>query len=678
MEVRDFAESLLFGRDIEAKLLRPRELTDKEPGPALDRLPDLPFRPAGLRFLDEGESRPREARFPGRRALARDRERARVMHFFANHELLALELMALTLLRFPDAPVEFRRTLVGVMIDEQKHLELYLDRMAALGGSLGDLPCGRFFWDRLKKVPTPRHFLAGMSLGFEQANLDFSLHYIDTLREHDDAETLGVLRRVHEDEIRHVRRGLDLFREDASDEELFSVYRAHLAFPLGPQHGRARIFSREARIDAGLPVPFIDEMEACAASRGRPPRVRFMNPAVEEEIAGRPQIEALRRADRDLALMPALAAQAGDVVLVPEQPSIELRLDLTRAGLGPVDWIGFEEAPRVLAERPLGALAPFGRSPRSAAFARTLGLEEVGLADAALFAKDAVPALRTLLIESMVADPAADRLFFPKTEVVLDAATAIARAAGGGVIVKPVLSSAGRRQLRIRRPIRDEAEAAGLTARLESCGPFVVEEFLDRVADLSFHLDRLESGELRPRGLVRFHNDDQGQFLSAETAQAVTTLDPQAQRFLAGEGRTAGWFERLLDRLKEVLGARLAGASEAGPIGVDMMIVRDRLGALRLQPLVEINPRWTLGRLALEAARRIRRGVPGRLLILRRGRDRDEISRACELAGDLPLRLEGSPPLLVEGLILLGDDETDRRLLPVLAVGEQPIRLLGP
>ena len=60
-------------------------------------------------------------------------ERGRVLHFFANHELLALELMAVALLRFPDAPHSFRRGIIETMKEEQKHLNLYIESMNRLG-----------------------------------------------------------------------------------------------------------------------------------------------------------------------------------------------------------------------------------------------------------------------------------------------------------------------------------------------------------------------------------------------------------------------------------------------------------------------------------------------------------------------------------------------------------------
>jgi len=42
-------------------------------------------------------------------------------------------LIAWALLAHPDAPVQFRRGLVAILADEQRHLGLYFERLAALG-----------------------------------------------------------------------------------------------------------------------------------------------------------------------------------------------------------------------------------------------------------------------------------------------------------------------------------------------------------------------------------------------------------------------------------------------------------------------------------------------------------------------------------------------------------------
>ena len=110
MELREFAERVLFATTLEEKLLRPADISDEKPGAALVT-PSAPGRPAELQFKATGTARDH---FPGTRNLEHTRERGQLLHFFANHELLATELMALVLLKFPGSP---RRLSQGCFAD---------------------------------------------------------------------------------------------------------------------------------------------------------------------------------------------------------------------------------------------------------------------------------------------------------------------------------------------------------------------------------------------------------------------------------------------------------------------------------------------------------------------------------------------------------------------------------
>ena len=169
-----------------------------------------PVRPAGMSLVS---GRSRRVNFPTRAQLNTESMRGRALHFFANHELLALELMALALLRFPDAPPKFRRTLVATMRDEQKHMRLYMKRMAELGVELGEMPMNRFFWTAVSEVTCLSDFVARMSLTFEQANLDFALHYQNLFVDIGDHKTASIMGQVLEDEVRHVKHGLTYFQK---------------------------------------------------------------------------------------------------------------------------------------------------------------------------------------------------------------------------------------------------------------------------------------------------------------------------------------------------------------------------------------------------------------------------------------------------------------------------------
>jgi len=159
MEIRAFAEQVLLSESLAEKLTPPAaRLSDAEPGQAV-RVPE-PARPPELRFAPR-RTAPAMPRLGG---LDRPERRAVVHHIMANHELQALEVMAMVLCGFPDAPAEFRRGLVGVMADEQRHTRLHADRARALDCRFGSLPVNSYIWNKARAFTGVLDYLAGMTL----------------------------------------------------------------------------------------------------------------------------------------------------------------------------------------------------------------------------------------------------------------------------------------------------------------------------------------------------------------------------------------------------------------------------------------------------------------------------------------------------------------------------------
>lgn len=261
MNAREYALGIVTSETLAHKLVPPPEdLALEDPGEPL-RIA-APGRPANLAIASA-----RSVKTPPVAGMRDPAQRARILHALANHELQAIELFAWALLAYPDAPLAFRRGLVAILADEQRHFALYADRLAAHGTAFGDYPVTGHFWNKLDHLTTPLEFVCAMGLTFENANLDFAGDYALAARACGDEATAAVLDRVHEDEIRHVHFGWVWLRRFAGDDDPWQAYLAHVRFPLGPRRARGARFDREARQRAGFDEAFIAALEATAPTR---------------------------------------------------------------------------------------------------------------------------------------------------------------------------------------------------------------------------------------------------------------------------------------------------------------------------------------------------------------------------------------------------------------------------
>ena len=342
---------------------------DHAPGAGI-KTPSAPGRPPGL-GLDEWHHR-EKLRFRDVRHFHSEKERGLVLHFFANHELLALELMALALLKFPQAPEKFRRGLVQTLRDEQEHVRLYQQRMQEIGVEFGQIPVGDFFWKAIGPMETPMDFVTGLSLTLEQANLDYARHYAQVYRQLDDPETAAILERIYRDEIGHVKHGLTWFRRWQETElSEWEAYRQTLRFPLGPARAKGIGFNRAGRLKAGFSADYIDELELFSQSRGRCPAVYWFNANCEEQVAlGRPGFTPSRRVaelEADFQALPMLLCARDDVVLLREKPSAAFLRRMQELGFAIPEFVECSaDGLAALAERKVNALRPWGWSPDSA------------------------------------------------------------------------------------------------------------------------------------------------------------------------------------------------------------------------------------------------------------------------------------------------------------------------
>jgi uncharacterized ferritin-like protein (DUF455 family) len=213
----------------------------------------------------ESPGRPPELRVVGRaekkKSLASPIGRARALHTFFHHELQAAELMAWALLAFPETARGFRSGLVRITLDEIRHMDVYSKQIERLGHTVGDFVVRDWFWERVPSCESPESFVATMGLGVESANLEHTASFAARFRDAGDEEGALAQELVGREEEAHVRFGVRWFTQFTGGVD-FATWRRALPRPLSPMLMRGKPLQREARLRAGQPAAFVDELEA--------------------------------------------------------------------------------------------------------------------------------------------------------------------------------------------------------------------------------------------------------------------------------------------------------------------------------------------------------------------------------------------------------------------------------
>jgi hypothetical protein len=217
---------------------------------------------------------------------------------------------------------------------------------------------------------------------------------------------------------------------------------------------------------------------------------------------------------------------------------------------------------------------------------------------------------------------------------------------------------------------------------LHNGGEVIVEPWLERELDFSVQLEMERSG-LQLRGTTGLINDRKGQFLANWAETDYRRQFPAAVGDCFGSATAVvRSLHRLYDGIFSRLETELRRVGYVGPIGIDALIYRTPKGECRLKPVVEINPRYTMGRLTLELMKYVCPGSCGRLRLVTRGQARKEgffdlYRYANALAERLPLRCETEPhPGIRQGSICLNDPHRAQACLAIFEVSPS-LRLSG-
>jgi hypothetical protein len=279
----------------------------------------------------------------------------------------------------------------------------------------------------------------------------------------------------------------------------------------------------------------------------------------------------------DLQTLPMLFARADDVVRVDSPPRLEWLLHLEQSGFELPEFATTEQ----LAGRDLGERRPWGPD---------------------------APECRELYSKAWAAQWRPETTVWRSTGDVRQALGAVLSEYPDALIKAP-WSTSGQSRRPVRRDAPDGDRDRWVARMLASQGALLVEPRFERLLDLSVQLTVRDSGP-RVDGHVRFQTDQHGRFLGAICAPIDWGLPTDWRRFLAGDGQPERSVARQLDRVAETVGVALHGRGFRGPAGIDAMVIRGRTGP-KLVPLLEVNPRFTMGRIALALRKRIAPGHGG-------------------------------------------------------------------
>jgi uncharacterized ferritin-like protein (DUF455 family) len=256
MKISEYAKHLLLSESIEDKLLPP-STTWEEEGDLLPLRIEKPIRSKQLQFSDK------KSKIPRLEHLNQISARGLTLHHFANHELMAIELFAWALLAFPDVSRSIRMGFLKTIAEEQTHLRMYLERMHSFGIGFGDIPVNYLFWKQTYRMTTVERFSAILSLTFEGANLDYSQIYAQAFLYHGDVETAEIMIRIFEDEVKHVKRGVQILKKSIPTEQTdWDQYRSLIDYPFTPRRAKGYFYFGETRRMSGLSEHFVNGLDS--------------------------------------------------------------------------------------------------------------------------------------------------------------------------------------------------------------------------------------------------------------------------------------------------------------------------------------------------------------------------------------------------------------------------------
>ncbi len=548
----------------------------------------LPGRPANLAFSKSHGS----SKIPNFEQLKESRqERGRLLHFFANHELLAIELFSLAIIRFRQLPEKYIRELALIIKQEQNHLSLYLSRMEFYGVEFGDYPLNDFFWKTMQPIKDPVQFITTINLVFEQANLDYAVFYAKLFRDLRDDETAKIFDVIYRDELGHVSHGLKWFdRLRSKSTSQWQAFEENLPKNIYPRHAKGVGFDVKNRSGLSFESAFLEKLQDNKDSRAQNQLV--FNGGYEYEIlSSKPLTKPQRILRQDMSWNFGLVAGPQSTLTVPQQPSKFFKDQLSTK-------IIYKNNFDTCLNNKIKNKFYWGDPQTN----QTLFDKRY----ARILLNDFVDKYSTKY-PYLLCEPDST---IEATE--LDHILAFAKN-HDQIVIKSPFGTSGQSMLVLdtQRELSEHI-CKWIENHIERYGSVLVSKWFEKIADFGLQLHQYDNHS-KFVGISRYFTDPKGRLSAYALNDPYIYLSKHVE--MSMRDKNIG-LRQVCKDLAEFVSKKIACFGFRGAIGIDMMLVQVH-HKLYLHPMVEINPRYTFGHLALRLDKHIHKQSTGFWMFLK-------------------------------------------------------------
>lgn len=215
---------------------------------------------------------------PKKDGISKKSGQARLLHDLASIELQAMELGLRSLLEYPEAPREFREELAGIVLSENRHLQLCLRGIQDLGFQWGDWPVHTGLWQSVDVSDSLLDRILIVHRYLEGSGLDAGETFQRRLGGVDEKILSPIVNLIFTEEIEHVYFGSKWYREVCALEKIDPnqdfVSRMNSIKHKVPK--RIEPVAREARLKAGFTeeeIRYLEELRESIVKHSKRPRL---------------------------------------------------------------------------------------------------------------------------------------------------------------------------------------------------------------------------------------------------------------------------------------------------------------------------------------------------------------------------------------------------------------------